>query len=106
MSELEPQSSGDADVPYVEPDLLDMRRVKVDPAWALRIPPTLAIRRQVLPFACVDDVVFVACADIDDRAAIDAVARFVRRSVRLERADPETLRPLIQRIFGGMSTTR
>jgi type IV pilus assembly protein PilB len=82
-----------------------MRGVKVDPAWALRIPPALALRRQVLPFACVDERVYVACANLEDQAAFEAVARFVGKKVQPELADPETLRPLIQRIFGSMQNS-
>ena len=66
-------------VPVTEPELLDMAEVRVDPAWALRIPPTLALRRLVLPFACLDDRVHVACADPHDTAALEAVERFVAR---------------------------
>ena len=32
---------------------LDMDQVRIDPAWALKIPAALALRRQVLPFASV-----------------------------------------------------
>jgi type IV pilus assembly protein PilB len=88
-----------------KPTLLDMRAVKIDPVWALRIPPALALRRQVLPFACVEDRVFVACANLEDSAALEAVARFVGKEVQAELADAETLRPLIQRIFGSLQNT-
>jgi general secretion pathway protein E len=81
-------------------ELLDMARVKIDPSWALRIPPTLAIRRRVLPFACVEDQVHVACADLQDVAALQAVERFVGKRVCAELAEPDALQKVIQRVFG------
>ena len=39
--------------PPVADGLLNMDEVRVDPAWALKVPPPLALRRQVLPFAVV-----------------------------------------------------
>src|SRR5262245_37482502 len=46
--------------------LLNMDKVKIDPAWALRLPPSVALRRQLLPFAFADGVVYVACANPAD----------------------------------------
>ena len=40
--------------------LLNVAKIRIDPSWALRIPPHLAFRRQVLPFAFADDCVHVA----------------------------------------------
>jgi len=55
-----------------------MDEVRIDPAWALKVPASLALRRQVLPFASVDGQVYVACADAHDRSALEAVERAVR----------------------------
>ena len=60
--------------------LLDMDEVKVDPAWALRVPASLATRRQVLPFAAIDGHVYVACANDQDQAALQAVERYVKHA--------------------------
>jgi type IV pilus assembly protein PilB len=86
--------------PRVDDEVLDMTRIKIDPAWALRIPSTLAIRRQVLPFACIDDLVHVACADPNDAAALQAVERFVGKRVTAEAAERDSLRLVLQRVFG------
>ena len=55
-----------------------MDQVRIDPAWALRMPAALALRRQVLPFASVGGQVYVACLDLADSAALEAVERYVR----------------------------
>ncbi|MCA8960869.1 MAG: type II/IV secretion system protein [Planctomycetes bacterium] len=84
---------------------LDVGRVRVDPAWALRVPATLALRRQVLPFACVDEEVHVACANVADTAALKAIERHVPRSLRPVAAEPDSLRRVLQRVFGGSAAT-
>jgi type IV pilus assembly protein PilB len=80
---------------------LDMDRVRIDPMWALLVPESLAKRRLVLPFALVKESVQVACADTGDDAAIKAVERYVRRAVHAIRADRDSLRRAIERVYGG-----
>ena len=80
--------------------LLDMDQVRVDPAWALRVPASLALRRSVLPFAAIDGRVYVACLDENDEAALQAVQRVVDLPIQPERAEPESLRRALARIFG------
>jgi type II secretory ATPase GspE/PulE/Tfp pilus assembly ATPase PilB-like protein len=79
--------------------LLDLSRVKIDPAWALRLPASLAIRRQVLPVSAVDGSLVVACADPHDDAAIEAVQRFTGRTVIARAADPESLKRVIAHVY-------
>ena len=55
-----------------------MDKIRIDPAWAIRVPASLALRRQVLPFACVGGRVYVACADPADRSTLEAVERSLR----------------------------
>ena len=47
--------------------LLDLDQVKIDPAWALKIPSTLAVRKLVLPFVAVDGVVAAPLQFVADR---------------------------------------
>ncbi len=79
--------------------LLNMHDVRIDPAWALRISRTLALRHLVLPFAAVDGEVYVACADCDNTIALEAVQRAVELPVKPTAADADTLRQVIQRVF-------
>ncbi|HWB00849.1 MAG TPA: GspE/PulE family protein [Pirellulales bacterium] len=83
-----------------KPALLDMDQVRVDPAWALRVPVPLAVRRQVLPFACIDGKVHVACLDVNDVSALQAVERFVGCPVAPELAEPTSLKRVLNRVFG------
>ena len=82
------------------PEVLDLDQVRVDPTCALKIPAPLALRRQVLPFAVVDGHVYVACLNPDDRSALQAVERAVQLPVRPQRAEPESLRRALDRLFG------
>lgn len=82
------------------PALLDLDQVRIDPAWALRIPARLAIRRRVLPFAAMEGTVHVACANGADLAALQAVQRFVRLPVQAEVVDPASLDRALNRVYG------
>ena len=85
----------------ITPDApLNMDEVRIDPAWALRIPPSLAVRRQVLPFAALEGHVYVACVDHEDQSALQAVQRLIDLPIRSTPADPESLRRALTRIFG------
>lgn len=80
-------------------NLLDMNQVKIDPAWALRIPANLATRRQVLPFTRQDGLVLIACKNPDDDQSIQAVRRYVSDPVQIVPTEPNSLFQAIQRIF-------
>ncbi len=82
------------------PEMLDLDQVRIDPTCALKIPAPLAVRRQVLPFAVVDGHVYVACLNPEDRSALQAVERAVQLPVRPQRAEPESLRRALERLFG------
>ena len=80
--------------------LLNVAKIRIDPSWALRIPPHLAFRRQVLPFAFADDCVHVACANPQDGAALQAVEKLVGYPVHAEPAEPVALQLVLDRIYG------
>jgi general secretion pathway protein E len=80
--------------------LINLDEVKVDPVWALCVPPNLAVRRQLLPFVCIDDHVYVACQDPSDNVALQAVERYVDKVIRPVRATPDSLKKAISKIFG------
>lgn len=82
------------------PPALDLQLVKIDPAWALRIPAGLALRRQVLPLCEVQGEVHVACADPQDEPALRAVGRHIDRPLRPVAAEPESLRRMLKKLFG------
>lgn len=83
--------------------LLVLDEVRIDPAWALRIPPSLALRKRVLPLSQLGETVQVACADPDDRATLQLVERLVEAPVVPLRCEPDSLRRALNRIYGGMS---
>jgi type IV pilus assembly protein PilB len=83
---------------------LDMDQVRIDPAWALRVPAALAVRRQVLPFACINGTVHVACADARDVTALQAVERFVNHPVCPEVAERASLKRVLSRLYGRGAT--
>src|SRR5262249_41123378 len=74
-------------------------QVKIGPGWALRVPASLAIRRQVLAFAALNGEVYVACANPGDTAALEAVGRFTGRRVVPQPADAESLHRALSRVY-------
>ncbi|MEM6470312.1 MAG: GspE/PulE family protein [Planctomycetota bacterium] len=83
--------------------LLAIDEVRVDPAWALKIPASLALRKSVLPMCELDGVVQVACCDVDDQATAQAIRKATSRDVHMIETDPVELRAVLARIYGGIS---
>jgi len=81
-------------------EIIDLDQVKVDPAWALRVPASLAMRRQLLPFASMDGNVYVACTDSIDPAAREAIERFTSKKVIETRVEREALQRALSRVYG------
>ena len=83
---------------------LDMSEVRIDPGWALRIPVSLARRKNVLPCCRIGDRVLVACADPGDVATLDTVERHLEHSIESVQADEDSLEAVIRDTFGGTAT--
>lgn len=83
--------------------LLDMDKIKIDPLWALRIPEQLAKRRNVLPFAMIDDTVHVACLKANDSATLQAVQRHIKKPIKTELVEAQSLKRALSRIFAASS---
>lgn len=82
---------------------VDLDQVRIDPAWSLSIPASLALRKRVLPLCRLGNEVAVACAIIDDPNTIKNLNRFIDQPIRLVEAEPESLRRALIRIYGGAS---
>ncbi|MEM6473063.1 MAG: GspE/PulE family protein, partial [Planctomycetota bacterium] len=80
-------------------ELLDLTEVKVDPAWALRVPSALALRRQVLAFAVVDDQVCIAHAKPLDSGCTAALKKHLGLPLRTFLADPKSLKETLARLY-------
>jgi len=81
------------------PPPVSLDDVKIDPAWALRVPAVLALRRQVLPLACVDGKIFVACSDPSDTTALEAVERFTGFPAVVTHVERGSLQRALQRVY-------
>lgn len=84
-------------------ELLRIEEVRVDPAWALKIPASLALRKSVLPLCELEGVVQVACCDVDDQTTAQAIRKATGRDVHMIETDPARLREVLTRIYGGTS---
>ena len=83
----------------VQSDLLDLDHVRIDPAWAMRIPPEVAQRRHILPLCKLDDTVIIASASPLDSATERIVNNYVKHKYRVELATPESLKRACTRVF-------
>ena len=79
---------------------LDFSKVRVDPAWAMKIPAALALRRLALPLCVVDGELVIAMADPADRPTLEAISKATGMSVSPRKADTEDLRRQLLRVYG------
>ena len=79
---------------------IDLAQVKLDPAWALRVPPQLALRRLVLPVCLVEDALVTAFANPDDAPTREAVEQACGKTVAPMKADAAALRKMLLRVYG------
>ncbi len=79
---------------------LDMREVLINPAWALKITPIVARRKQVLPFTVIKDKLLVATPNPNNLSGLRSVEKTTGMSVQLELADEESFQEALQNIFG------
>lgn len=82
------------------PASVDLDRIRIDPAWALRIPVSLALRKRLLPFASIGGKVFVACVEPGDVASIGAVERFTGMPVETIEVEADKLARALARVYG------
>ena len=87
------------------PDTVDLDQVRIDPAWALRLPAAIALRRLVLPLCVIGDELVVAFGDAADPQAQEAIARAANRKIHAVKADVAQLRKHLLRVYGDTRTT-
>ncbi|MEM7790368.1 MAG: GspE/PulE family protein [Verrucomicrobiota bacterium] len=91
-------SSSLATVPVV----LDLEEIKFDPRWALQVPPSLMIRRRLLPLVELDGELKVAVEKAIDPTSEKLLQRITGlRPVPVE-ATLESIRSLQSRLFGNL----
>ncbi|GAB6067513.1 hypothetical protein JCM13664_08310 [Methylothermus subterraneus] len=79
---------------------LDIEHVRIDPDCVLKIPSSLAMRRKVLPFARLDGVIHVACAEPDCRSTVRVMEKMFKAPVVTWATDAEALERVVRRVFG------
>ncbi|MCH2207576.1 MAG: GspE/PulE family protein [Lentisphaerales bacterium] len=84
--------------------LIDMSKVKIDPAWTSKIPASIAIRRQVMPFLFMDNKVHVACIDERNNSGIRSVEQAIDLPIKIILAEKESLKSAIKEIYGNNPT--
>ena len=81
---------------------VNLDEVRIDPAWALRIPVSLALRRRVLPFALLKQHVHVACSETPDAATPRIVTAWMSvRSTSVKVIVPVTVSSTVEPVGFG-----
>ncbi len=79
---------------------LRLQDIRVDPACALKIPAPIAVRRKLLPFVEIDDVIHVACADSLAASQLPVIEKMLKKTPRFWEVDETELTALIARVYG------
>ena len=79
---------------------LNLNDALIDPSCALKINPQMALRRRVLPFARIGDVMHVACSNDDHGAGLSSVERLLKSAVQFWPVEPGVLQESLRDIFG------
>ena len=82
--------------------LLQLDSVKIDPVFALRLAPSLALRRNLLPFAADEKHVYVACQEIPDPATTQSLEKLFGQPLKFEIAEPNALKRTLERVYGDL----
>ncbi|MBQ7666875.1 MAG: Flp pilus assembly complex ATPase component TadA, partial [Kiritimatiellae bacterium] len=81
-------------------DEVDLKSIRIDPKWAFKIPPAIALRRMALALGVIDGSLAVAMADPADARAAEAIAAACGMPVRPLAADRQRLREELLRVYG------
>lgn len=83
-------------------ELIDMDRVSLDPAFSLRIPASLALKKKVIPIAVKNQKVYVACEE-EDPQTLRLIQRYYGMMIEAKLAEPESLQRAIHQMYGTLS---
>jgi len=79
---------------------LDARCLRLDPAWALKLPAHLALRRKLLPVCLIEDEVALAVAEPLDESTQRSLERLLERKVRPQLVEADSLQHLLRKLHG------
>ncbi|WOO39492.1 GspE/PulE family protein [Rubellicoccus peritrichatus] len=95
-----PQNTGQETV--TKPKVLDLEQIKFDPHWALQTPPSVMIRRRILPLVELDGKLHVAVEKTLDPASAKLLQRLSGFTPVPVIATAESIRSLQTRLFGNL----
>lgn len=78
---------------------LQLEEVRIDPAWALKIPAAVALRHRVIPLSLVNGVVEIGCANPNDLRTMQLLERTLGQPVHGIECDATSLKVALNRIY-------
>lgn len=85
----------------IYPEKLNLDHVMIDPSVALKVPTTLAIRKQIIPLSTNNGKIFAACIQADMQA-VNLIQRYFESPIELKIADEPSLQRALDRVYGGL----
>lgn len=82
---------------------LDIEKVRIDPACALKVPANIALRRKVLPFLEMDGIVHIASFNIKNTSMAYTIERMVKSPVCFWEVEAEKLEKILQQVYGNVA---
>lgn len=79
---------------------IDLDSILIDPACVIKLSPTLALRKLILPLSIVNGVFHIAAAENLDSSALAMIEREVGMKVESHRADAMQLRTHLLKVYG------
>lgn len=79
---------------------LDINKIRIDPACALKLPAAIAIRRKLLPFLLVENIMHVAVAETSNPGMSASIERMLKTKVCLWPVEASGLNRILQQVYG------
>ena len=83
-------------------DFVDLSAVAIDPSCVMKVPADFALQRDMLPLCAVDGDFIIAMPDPSDVQTIAALRRALGMPVIAKRVDPQKLREMQIKLYGGV----
>ena len=87
-----------------EEHILDVGSIRINPTCALKIPPSIAMRRRILPFLEMNGVVHVACGNTGNIGMNSSIERMLKSPVCNWQAETDELDKVLKQVYGNAAS--
>ncbi len=80
-------------------DVLDLAAVRIDPAWAMRVPMVFAQRKRLLPLCRLEQTVIVAAVDTPDAQTLKHLRGYLKHDFTIIKASRDSMRRALAKVY-------